>query len=116
MERVRRLSPFECPTTDIVLLSHSMGGILAAEVVLLRDAAAAARSRHRILGILSFDTPFLGIHPGVITAGIGSLFRASPAASPPGQSTPDSFFSHTPQRNFSVAARKPGKCDAWVIT
>lgn len=109
------MSPFECPTTDIVLLSHSMGGILAAEVVLLRDAAAA-RSRHRILGILSFDTPFLGIHPGVITAGIGSLFRASPAASPPSQSTSDSFFSHTPQRNFSVAARKPGECDVGIIT
>lgn len=88
-------------------MGHSMGGILAAEVVLRRNAAG--RSRHRILGILSFDTPFLGIHPGVITTGIGSLFRSSPAVSPPSQSTFDSFFSHTPQRNFSVAARKPGE-------
>lgn len=85
-----------------------MGGILSAEAALLRDNAG--HSRHRILGIVSFDTPFLGMHPGVITTGIGSLFRASPAEAAPSSSAPtDGFFSRTPQRNFSVAVRKPGE-------
>lgn len=33
---------------------------------------------HRILGLIAFDTPFLGMHPGVIGTGIGSLFRSKP--------------------------------------
>jgi hypothetical protein len=33
---------------------------------------------HRILGIIGLDTPFLGMHPGVISTGIGSLFRPAP--------------------------------------
>ncbi|KAM0803463.1 hypothetical protein BDR22DRAFT_791861, partial [Usnea florida] len=61
------LSPHEGPNTDVVLLGHSMGGLLSAEVALLQ--------RHRILGTINFDTPFLGMHPGVIASGLGSLFR-----------------------------------------
>lgn len=59
------------------MLGHSLGGILAAEVALLKSAAPGSQevSRHRILGTLSFDTPFLGLHPSVVTTGIGSLFR-----------------------------------------
>ena len=68
------LSPHEGPNTDVVLLGHSMGGLLSAEVALLQ--------RHRILGTINFDTPFLGMHPGVIASGLGSLFR--PALESPG--------------------------------
>ena len=50
-----------------------MGGILAAEVALLgsdpRQAFGSA-FRHRIVGTICFDTPFLGMHPGVITSGM----------------------------------------------
>ncbi|KAI9679825.1 MAG: hypothetical protein M1817_004839 [Caeruleum heppii] len=54
-----------------------MGGILSAEVVLLAPPTypAAERFRHRILGIINFDTPFIGMHPGVIVSGLSSLFR-----------------------------------------
>lgn len=47
--------------------------------------------QHRILGTLSLDSPFLGLHPGIIVSGIASLFRPaqeqpaepiSPATSP----------------------------------
>ncbi|KAH8596953.1 hypothetical protein B0O99DRAFT_619048 [Bisporella sp. PMI_857] len=78
------LEPHENKNTDIVLLGHSMGGILAAEVALLppRSPAAGKPFRHQILGTISFDTPFLGMHPGVVVSGIGSLFR--PAPDPPG--------------------------------
>lgn len=67
------LRPHESPDTDVILLGHSMGGILSAEVALLKS--------HRILGTISFDTPFLGMHPGVIASGLGSLFR--PASDSP---------------------------------
>ncbi len=60
-----------------------MGGILAAEAALLppdsRDIGQPFR--HRILGTIGFDTPYLGMHPGVIVSGISSLFR--PAPKPP---------------------------------
>ncbi|MCJ1315723.1 hypothetical protein MMC15_001043 [Xylographa vitiligo] len=57
-----------------------MGGILSAEAALLAPYSAANREtyRHRILGTVNFDTPFLGMHPGVIVSGIGSLFKAKP--------------------------------------
>jgi len=64
------LRPHESPNTDVILLGHSMGGILSAEVALLES--------HRILGTINFDTPFLGMHPGVIASGLGSLFRPAP--------------------------------------
>ena len=58
-----------------------MGGILAAEVALLTPYSSTSRERfrHRILGTINFDTPFLGMHPGVIVSGIGSLFKPAPA-------------------------------------
>ena len=64
------LRPHEGQDTDVILLGHSMGGILSAEVALLE--------KHRILGTINFDTPFLGMHPGVIASGLGSLFKPAP--------------------------------------
>lgn len=62
-----------------------MGGILSAEVTLLTssssDVFGAQQFRHRILGTINFDCPFLGLHPGIVLSGIGSLFRSTP--SPP---------------------------------
>jgi len=68
--------------TDVILLGHSMGGLLAGEIVLLPRLHPVdndpRKYRHRILGLVGFDAPFLGMHPGVVTSGISSLFRASP--------------------------------------
>lgn len=69
------LSPHEGLDTDVVLLGHSMGGLLSAEVALLKG--------HRIIGTINFDTPFLGMHPGVIASGLGSLFRPAPDSPTP---------------------------------
>lgn len=56
-----------------------MGGILIADVVLLPPRESYDTPyRHRILGTINFDTPFLGMHPGLIMSGISSLFRAAP--------------------------------------
>ncbi|KAL7948952.1 hypothetical protein V8C42DRAFT_312763 [Trichoderma barbatum] len=81
------LEPHESPTTDVILIGHSMGGILAAEMVLMPNYISSSQCplKHRILGTLSLDSPFLGLHPGIVATGISSLFQ--PAQSPPGQDT-----------------------------
>ncbi|KAF3311971.1 hypothetical protein TWF173_007643 [Orbilia oligospora] len=82
------LSQFTCSTTDIVLLGHSMGGLLAADAVILQPFPPG---RHRILGTISFDTPFIGIHPGVIKSGLASIF--SPGEKPlPDPSIPENLY------------------------
>ncbi|KAL2003599.1 hypothetical protein VTN02DRAFT_3145 [Thermoascus thermophilus] len=76
------ISPCESENTDVVLLGHSLGGILAADVALLPSESGSSEIfKHRILGVVNFDVPFLGLHPGVISTGLGSLFR--PKAKPP---------------------------------
>ncbi|OAP54512.1 hypothetical protein AYL99_10960 [Fonsecaea erecta] len=75
------LTPRESATTDVILVGHSLGGILAAEVVLIPSHFPPGNnnlSQHRILGLMAFDTPFLGMHPGVVGTGIASLFRSAP--------------------------------------
>ena len=59
-----------------------MGGLLSAEVVLFSSSHPDGSHdfRHRIVGTISFDCPFLGMHPGVVISGIGSIFRSSPAS------------------------------------
>ncbi|KAI0840105.1 hypothetical protein F5Y06DRAFT_286006 [Hypoxylon sp. FL0890] len=71
------LTPHESPTTDVVLVGHSMGGLLAADVALMpsRDQYRMGYFLHRILGTVSLDAPLLGLHPSIITAGLASLFR-----------------------------------------
>ncbi|EXJ82159.1 hypothetical protein A1O1_08228 [Capronia coronata CBS 617.96] len=122
------LAPHEAESTDIVLVGHSLGGILGAEVVLLPsdNELDSHVLRHRILGLIAFDTPFLGMHPGVVTTGIASLFRA-PAqleGSPPPDPTlfPDPFaMPQDPTYNPSYAndvllANRKGKIQkAWYF-
>ncbi|CAE6531896.1 unnamed protein product [Rhizoctonia solani] len=45
-----------------------MGGLLTAEVAL-------AAPPGRVIGLVSFDVPYLGVHPRVILSGIASLFK-----------------------------------------
>lgn len=45
-----------------------MGGLLAAEV-----ATSRTREAKRVIGLVAFDVPFLGMHPHVIISGIASL-------------------------------------------
>lgn len=85
-----------------------MGGILSAEVALQKPPSPATGRpfRHRILGTISFDTPFLGMHPGVVVSGIGSLFR--PAPEPPGKaSQPSTSGTNTPSMSSQASVSSP---------
>ncbi|KAK3378212.1 hypothetical protein B0H63DRAFT_436730 [Podospora didyma] len=117
----RWLEPHESPTTDVVLLGHSMGGLLGADVALQPSPNPTYGSsfRHRILGTVSLDAPLLGLHPGIVVSGIASLFRPAPAppgaressdiptpgAEPSGSISPDlSIYSEATSPPLSLAA------------
>ncbi|KAJ5207638.1 hypothetical protein N7449_002017 [Penicillium cf. viridicatum] len=71
------LLPHEADDLDVILLGHSLGGILAADVARLQQDG---RAKHRILGVVGFDVPFLGIHPRVIATGtMGLIPKRDPA-------------------------------------
>lgn len=67
--RINRIAPHEADDLDVVLLGHSLGGIVAADVALQQ---VNGQFKHRILGLINYDVPFLGLHPRVIPTGIGS--------------------------------------------
>lgn len=58
-----------------------MGGLLCAEVALIPSLADGSL-RHRLIGTVNFDVPFLGMHPRVVKVGLASIFSPAPAKSP----------------------------------
>ncbi|KAJ3893839.1 hypothetical protein GG344DRAFT_86973 [Lentinula edodes] len=56
------------PPGPVILLAHSMGGLLAAEA-----ATDPSNVHKRIVGLIAFDCPYLGMHPHVVITGIASL-------------------------------------------
>ncbi|PPQ82590.1 hypothetical protein CVT25_007104, partial [Psilocybe cyanescens] len=64
------------PPGPVILMGHSMGGLLAAEAATdpsnNPDRYPGGKSK-RIVGVVAFDTPFLGMHPHVVVSGIASL-------------------------------------------
>ncbi|KAF8888854.1 hypothetical protein BD779DRAFT_434842 [Infundibulicybe gibba] len=64
------------PPGPVILLGHSMGGLLAADAATHisnnPDHYPGAKPR-RIIGMIAFDTPYLGMHPHVVITGIASL-------------------------------------------
>ncbi|KAG6262837.1 hypothetical protein E4U48_007045 [Claviceps purpurea] len=93
------LEPHESPSTDVILVGHSMGGLLAADVVLMsnRSSSRPQLLKHRILGIIAMDAPLLGLHPGIVMSGLASLFQPSPkvdAQQESPEASPELEFSH----------------------
>jgi alpha-beta hydrolase superfamily lysophospholipase len=58
------------PPGPVILLAHSMGGLLAADAAVMEKSSEA----NRIIGLVAFDVPYLGMHPHVVISGIASLF------------------------------------------
>ncbi|PYH87062.1 hypothetical protein BO82DRAFT_2021 [Aspergillus uvarum CBS 121591] len=105
----RTASPTVDPSVHVFLVGHSMGGIVAAETLLLlaseqplppkpavnvstqpnapgsctdSDTSIGTSSFMfpHIQGVLAFDTPFLGIAPGVVSYGAEGQFRNATTA------------------------------------
>ncbi|KAI9340072.1 hypothetical protein DFJ73DRAFT_797932 [Zopfochytrium polystomum] len=97
----------------VVLLAHSMGGLLSADAAksLLLDDAAAAAPTVPIIAILAYDSPFFGLHPNVflhtgtqrVTAAWSSVSNllGSPAAADAASRAARSF---APSSSTSAAA------------
>ncbi|KAK6974363.1 hypothetical protein R3P38DRAFT_3335844 [Favolaschia claudopus] len=62
------------PPGPVILVSHSMGGLLAADAATDSSNTGTAPRHRRIVGIIAFDVPYLGMHPHVVVSGIASLF------------------------------------------
>ena len=56
-----------------------MGGFLAADAATHPSNRDEHGKLKRIVGVIAFDVPFLGMHPHVVVSGIASLFAKDEA-------------------------------------
>jgi hypothetical protein len=89
-------SPTVDPSVHTILIGHSMGGIVAADTILALTSDTAIDSSHDnstpakaefnsfmfpyIQGVLAFDTPYLGISPGVVAHGAEEHYNTASSA------------------------------------
>ncbi|KAI8850032.1 hypothetical protein BC829DRAFT_171254 [Chytridium lagenaria] len=57
------------PPAYVVLLAHSMGGLMASDAAtqILTESASTGAKSIDIRAVLTFDSPFFGLHPRVLT-------------------------------------------------
>ena len=65
VEAIEEMKDTDASTVKTILLSHSMGGIIAVDSLLsMIDDNDPTHSS--ILGIIAYDTPYFGLNPPVI--------------------------------------------------
>ncbi|EEA23206.1 hypothetical protein TMatcc_002063 [Talaromyces marneffei ATCC 18224] len=87
-------SPTIDPSVHVILIGHSMGGIVGAETLSLLaseqpiPSLSASQTKEsapffmfpHVQGLMAFDTPFLGIAPGVVSHGAQEHYKTASAA------------------------------------
>lgn len=87
-------SPTVDPSVHTILIGHSMGGIVAADTILALTSDRAIESGASepketelnsfmfpyVQGVLAFDTPYLGISPGVVAHGAEGHYNTASSA------------------------------------
>ncbi|CAG8023462.1 unnamed protein product [Penicillium olsonii] len=83
---------------DVILFGHGIGGFIAADVALLIQHNNT--QTRPILGLITFDSPFLGINPRVRAAKVQSLFQKKQASS-------DDLRDLSSTIGFEIASKDP---------
>jgi hypothetical protein len=80
---------------------------LSAEVALAEaeDVNSPSRYRHRILGTINFDVPFLGMHSSVVGTGLGALFQ--PKRNDESSQKDENKTAHTKRSDSLSSERSP---------
>ncbi|KAI1074507.1 hypothetical protein F5B20DRAFT_437945 [Whalleya microplaca] len=90
-------SPTVDPSVHTILIGHSMGGIVAAETAIALSTEQPIKAHESdehdariprfnalmfpyVQGVLAFDTPYLGISPGVVAHGAEGQYKNAAAA------------------------------------
>ncbi|EGY19356.1 uncharacterized protein VDAG_09816 [Verticillium dahliae VdLs.17] len=118
-------SPTVDPSVRTILIGHSMGGIVAAETVIgltsdkpiysedgVEKSAQTPTSFNSLMfpyvqGVLAFDTPYLGISPGVVAHGAEGHYTAASAAMTQLSGLGTALWGATPNKSAS-----PGPANA----
>ncbi|CAK7198865.1 hypothetical protein SEUCBS139899_001532 [Sporothrix eucalyptigena] len=115
----RTPSPTVDPSVHCVLIGHSMGGIVAADALLTLagdrrvggDEETLADELNALMfpyvqGVLGFDTPYLGIAPGVVAHGAEGQYAAATAAFAQITGITDALWGKKGGESSSAAAAK----------
>lgn len=107
------LQPHQSRTTDVVLLGHSMGGLLSAEVALMpANTPSSGPLQHRIVGTINFDVPFLGMHPRVVKSGLASIFTSDGKKEPKDDSQTQLATGDDQGSQIDPSGQRPSRADA----